>query len=448
MMRKSFYTALVMVLLAFMSSAQAKLFNGSEFYLENGMRVMLLPNHKAPIVKHMVWYRSGSVDETLGKGGTAHLLEHLMFRGTKKVPAGKFNQILEENGAESNAFTGTDMTAYHQLLDVSRLELAMFLEADRMRNLKINDEDFALERDIVFQERKQRVDTNPTAVFGEVLRQILWLQHPYSRPVSGTETEIKGLTKEDVVDFYKKFYAPDNAVLVLAGDIDLPTAKKLSEKYYGKISASKNRAENKVEFPVVGGDIDMRFEMRRSQVKGVRVSQNYAAPSYNNHREHVYALSVLSAYMGEGETSKLYKKLVREQKAALGVSSSYDGWARSYGVFSVSVIPQNGVAPEEMLSLLDKAWNEALAELDYDTLEKTKDRMLAGLVYLRDNPEDAADIVGMMAVSGMSLQEIEDYENSIRTIQVEDVKKAARFLTDKMPRVEGVLLPEKTEEVR
>ena len=232
MQKKLINILFLLTMLAFGNSAQAKLFNGEEFYLDNGLRVIVIPNHRAPIVKHMVWYKAGSIDEPLGKGGEAHLLEHLMFRGTRKIKGNRFNEIMEANGAESNAFTSTDMTAYHQGLDISRLELAMFLEADRMQNLEISDKDFALERDIVFQERKQRIDNNPAAYFGEALRRSLWLDHPYARPVTGMPEEILALTKEDVEAFYNKFYAPNNAVLVLSGDIDVKTAKLLAEKYY------------------------------------------------------------------------------------------------------------------------------------------------------------------------------------------------------------------------
>ena len=198
---------------------------------------MVIPNHKAPIVKHMVWYKAGSADEPHGRGGTAHLLEHLMFRGTKKVKDGKFNDIVNRNGGESNAFTSLDYTAYHQFWDISRLELAMFLEADRMQNLRITPEAFAKERDIVYQERRQVVDNNPLSYFGESLRKLLWQNHPYGLSVGGTPEDIMAITQADVEDYYQRFYAPNNAILVLAGDIDVPTAKVLAEKYYGGVKA-------------------------------------------------------------------------------------------------------------------------------------------------------------------------------------------------------------------
>ena len=199
------FSSLLIFMLVFAPfEGRARLFGAQSFVLDNGLEVVFIPNRRAPIVKQMLWYKSGSVDEAPGKGGSAHLLEHLMFRGTEKISGQAFNRLMEENGAESNAFTSTDVTSYHQFLDVSRLEPAMFAEADRMRNLKISDEVFALERDIVFQERKQRIDNNPTAQFSEEIRRVLWQDSPYGRPVTGTEEEILNLSKDDIEAYYRR----------------------------------------------------------------------------------------------------------------------------------------------------------------------------------------------------------------------------------------------------
>lgn len=420
--------------------AQAKLFNGEEFYLDNGMQVIVVPNHRVPIIKHMVWYKSGSADEPAGKGGVAHLLEHLMFRGTHKIPGNRFNEIMDKNGAESNAFTSLDMTAYHQTLDISRLELAMFLEADRMQNLDFSDNDFETERKIVFQERKQRVDNNPAAYFGEALRRNLWQEHPYSRPVTGTDEEILSLTKQDVIDFYKKHYVPNNAILILSGDIDVYTAKKLAEKYYGSLPCGAEPARKPM--PEIEPSIRQKLEMSRPQINGMTVVKSYAAPSFNVKPEYRYALSVLASYMGDGDTSKLYKKLVLRDKKALGVSVSYDGAADSYGTFSISAIPQNGVSSDELIAAVDKAWAEALSELTEDEASRVKQKQLAGLVYLRDNPNDAAYITGSMAVVGIPLAEIEKQADNINAVSAADMSKAAAELENNSPQIIGVLKPE------
>jgi len=430
-------------LLAFSSGAQAKLFNGEEFFLDNGLRVIVLPNHKAPIAKQMLWYKSGGADELPGKGGSAHLLEHLMFRGTQKISGNEFNRLTEENGMDGNAFTGQDMTAYHQSLDVTRLELAMFLEADRMQNLDISDKDFELERDIVFQERKQRVDNNPAAYFGEALQRSLWQEHPYARPVTGMPEEIMSLTKDDVLAFYKEYYVPDNAVLVLSGDIDVAAARNLAQKYYGGLK--KSSGVRKTDFPKLENSARIRVDMSRPQINGYRVVKTFAAPSVNYHPEDIYALSVLSAYLGEGETSRFYKKLVMDDKIAVDVSSSYDFASRSYGSFSISAIPQQGIEPEQLLSALNDEWKNSLKALTNAELEKVKNKMSAGMVYLRDNPNEAAAIVGAMAVAGMSLDDIEAQEEKIKAVTVKQVQEAARRLTENSPQIEGILRPERKE---
>ena len=439
MFRKLVYILALGVLLPLSGRAEAGLFGAKEFVLDNGLRVIVAENRRVPIVKHMIWYKAGAADEVPGKGGSAHLLEHLMFRGTPKVPGQGLNRLLEANGAESNAFTGQDMTAYHQLLDISRLELAMFLEADRMQNLQISDEDFITERDIVFQERKERVDNNPAGRFREAVSRTLWQEHPYARPVSGTDAEIKGLRRQDMFDFYRRCYAPDNAVLVLAGDIDEAAARRLAEKYYGSIPpAGKPKAD---EMPVLAPGFKAVVDMSEPEIKGSRVMRLYAAPSYRTEPGEVYNLQVLAAYMGGGETSKLYKKLVLEDKKALSVSVDYNPVSRSYGQFAAAAIPAEGVSPEELLAAMDAAWDEALAELNIDETEKIKQKMLAGLVYLRDNSEDAAYIVGSMAVAGVSLAEIEAQEQKLKAVRYPEVRKAAEKLTKYAPQVTGILRP-------
>lgn len=437
---KIFLAALILSL-SFITNTQAKLFGAEEFTLDNGMRVIVIPNHKAPIIKHMVWYKAGSADEELGKGGSAHLLEHLMFRGTKKVRGNEFNNILENNGADSNAFTSLDYTAYHQSLDISKLELAMALEADRMQNLNISQEDFALERDIVFQERMQMVENNPSSPYSESYRRLLWQDSPYGRPVSGTAPEIKSLKLEDVETFYNRFYAPNNAILVLSGDIKVPTAKALAEKYYGPVKPRS--LGKKADFPKPNQEIRSELKMALPQIKAERLSRSYIAPSYNTGKDDIYNLAVLSKYLGEGETSELYKALVLQRKLALSVSTGYSPLARGYASFSVSALPAEGVSAQELNNALDEEITKALNKLNIDEVEKNKQKMLAGLVYLKDNPFDAAMIAGTMAAVGMSLNDIENHAENIRRVNYKDVKKAAEHLFNDSARLSGVLSPRK-----
>lgn len=421
------------------SGAEAKIFDMEEFRLSNGLQVIVIPNHKAPIVRQMVWYKVGSVDEALGKGGSAHLLEHLMFRGTKKVRDSEFNSIIARNGGDSNAFTAQDFTSYYEVMDVSRIELAMALEADRMQNLDFSSKSFKKERDVVFQERMQVVENDPSSYFGESLRRTLWQQHPYSRSISGSQEEIKGVSRADIMNFYRQYYAPNNAILVLAGDIDVPTAKILAEKYFGKVE--RRDVGPKAEFPLLDKQFSGRLEMELPRINAVRLVKSYVAPSYNIDKNKIYPLLVLSSYLGEGETSKLYKKLVLGKKTALGVSSSYDFASRSYGGFTIAAIPQEGVDIETFENDLNLAVNEALKEITVDEIENTKGKMLAGQVYLRDNPNEAAYIAGSMAAVGMSVEDIEKHADRIKNVTASEVRKAAQELFGSAIYVTGIIKP-------
>lgn len=430
---------LILFVASALKPAEAKLFDAEEFYLKNGLRVILIPNHKAPIVRQMVWYRVGGVDELPGQGGTAHLLEHLMFRGTDKISGEEYNRLTQVNGMDGNAFTSRDFTVYHQSMDISRLEMAMFLEADRMKNLRLDPQSFGLERDIVFQERKQVVENNPAAPFYESMQQLRWQEHPYSKPVTGSPEEIMNLSLDGVQSFYKRYYAPNNAILVLSGDLDLPTAMKLAEKYFG--SLPKSDLKNRVKFPEMKADYAADLKMELPGINNLRLSNNWIVPGISSRDQDVYALILLSKYLGGGETSKLYKDLVRNKKLALAVDASYDEQGRSYGSFSISALPAEGVSASKLQDALDQALQEAIAAINLSEIESTKQKLLAGLVYLRDNPNDAAMIVGQMAASGMSLNDIEAYADTISEVEYQDVKAAAQKFLRPQSRVNGYLMP-------
>nr|QIM10732.1 peptidase M16 [uncultured Alphaproteobacteria bacterium] len=418
--------------------AKAELLNISEKTLDNGMRVVVIPNHKAPIAKHMVWYKVGASDEVLGKGGSAHLLEHLMFRGTSKVKGQEFNRIMEENGADSNAFTSQDFTVYHQFVDISRLELAMFLEADRMQNLKIDNKSFETERQIVYQERKQVVESNPLYRFNEEMQRAFWQQHPYSRPITGTEDEILSLTIDDVKAIYGRYYAPDNAILVIAGDIEPEKAFALADKYYGKIPAKGFVNNKKITEDSVKTSISLRMEMPQADI--ARFVRRYKAPAYNGGKDRIYAWMVLSKYLGEGETSQLYNRLVADKHDATAVSTSYNYTSTGGGSFVISAVPAQGKTAEYVREQIDIALAEAVKGITPAKIEKVKKQLLSGLVYIRDNPNDAAQIAGMLAAIGMSDEEIENYADKIKRITADDVRKIAQELL-LSPATDGIVQP-------
>lgn len=402
----------------------AKLFDMEEFHLDNGLKVIVIPNHKAPIIKHMVWYKTGAKDDKIGKAGTAHLLEHLMFRGTSKISGEEFNQIIQDNGGDSNAFTSYDFVAYHQTLDISRLELVMFMEADRMQNLKLSQKDFIKERDIVFNERKQNIENNPLAIFGEIIRSNLWQNHQYGRPIIGSAQEIMSLKLDDVKDFYEHYYAPNNAILVLSGDIDFETAKILADKYYGKIK--RKEVARVTVFVEPEKKISSQIDLDSKDINTTRFSKIYIAPRYN------FPLMILAEYLGGDDTSYLYKSLVLKQKKALAVSVDYNPYASDLGTFSIDILPVSDIE-------IDKEIETALKEITPEIIEKVKEKMLAGLVYLKDNPSDAGYLAGYMAVVGLSVDEIADYDKLLQKVSSDEVIKAGNDLFSNANSITGVL---------
>lgn len=436
--------AIVLLCLGAVFPAFAGLFKATEFTLDNGMQVVVIENHKAPLVKHMVWYKTGSVDEIRGKGGIAHLLEHLMFRGTKLVKKNEFNQKLDELGAEHNAFTSFDMTVYHQLADISKLEALMALEADRMQNLAFDREAFDAEQKIVYQERQQVVENNPAAAFNERFNLLLWGNSPYGQPITGQNDEIMALTYDDARDFYAQYYAPNNAILVLSGDIEPQLAQELAEKYYGKLPSVTIEREEPKEVKDV---FKTSLEMSLPDIQAVKMVQKFLLPNYKNLTGTYFDYLVLAEYLGGGETSALYQDLVVEQEVALSVSVNYHYLTRGNSVFGISLRPNTDEAFNRTWyeQILNDSMAQAMNNLTTDELEKVKRKMTADLVYINDNPEDAAYWVGYALAVGFSLEDIEHFVEGIKNVTLEGVHKAYRQV-ELAAQVEGVLLPKQLQE--
>ena len=438
-MKRVIYLFLLIAFI-FAKNSQAKMFDATEFTLDNGLKVVVIPNHKAPIIKQMLWYKVGSIDEPLGKGGTAHLLEHLMFRGTKNIKGSEFNDIVAAHGADTNAFTSDEVTAYHEFADISRLEVMMALEADRMVNLQIDDEAFDKERKIVFQERQQRIVNNPAARFSEIMERTLWQDLPYARPVTGTETEIMGLSKEDVESFYDRYYTPDNAVLVLSGDIDVKTAMKLAKKHFGKINKKKAFLASKSSFSSLTDKQSYRVESQMQEISTPRLVRSYVVPSLTQSVKEAYALMVFAKYFGDGYNSFLYRNYVLEGKV-VSAGVSYSALRKGPGVFSVSVYLSDNQEIKNGENILNTAVKKALEQLTPEQLETEKQKMLSGLVYIQDNPEDAAMLAGQMLALGMKLSDIEDYEENLKAVSLEDVQVAVNKMLSQSTDITGLLLP-------
>jgi len=430
---------LVFLFVFVFSNAFGKVFDLEEFYLDNGLRVIVNENHKAPIIKTMLWYKVGAMDEPQKKGGLAHLLEHLMFRGTYNVSASSFRELMLKNGVDFNAFTTKDWTVYHALSDISRLELVLALEADRMTNLKVDEEAFFGERKIVYEERQQRVENNPKSQFSEEVTRILWKNTPYEHPVSGDLEEIKNLTKEDALAFYKRFYSPQNAILLLSGDIKPQEAKLLAEKYFGKIKSLDvpNRSENSFSNQEKGKYF---IQKQMDDIQTTRISISYVIPSVLKDVKSAYALFVFSHYFGEGEHTYLVKKLIKTQKA-LSASSDTNVFVRGDAEFTVSLIPLPQTDNSQNIKIIEDSLKEALSALTPEILEVEKKKMLSWFVYVEDNPSDTAHLIGSLVSLGLSAEQAESYITNIENVTLADVQHAVQTMLKTSRKVTAVLMP-------
>ncbi len=439
-MKKYAYLFVFSIFIALISfKANSEIFHADEFYLNNKLRVIVSENHKAPIAKMMLFYKVGSMDEKKGKGGLAHLLEHLMFRGTSNVPASSFNQLMHKNGADFNAFTSKDMTVYHALVDLSRLELVLALEADRMFHLQISDEAFEGEQKIVLEERKERVDNKPKSRFFEDVQKILWQNTPYEHPISGTEDEIKNLSKEDALEVYQTYYTPENAVLVVVGDVTKEDVKILAEKYFALDKKTVKALPEKRSFSVQeNGTYTIQKEM--ADVEVPTMTRSYIIPSVFDNPKKAFAMEVFSHYFGESQNSYIKQHLIKTN-LVVDASSSVQTMARGSGVFSVHFIPHAETDIQSYFNLLDKTLKQALADLTPEMIEKEKKKMLSTLVFVKDNPEDEAYILGYLATLGLSLNEIENYPKGIENVTFNDVQKTVLEMLENAKQVTSVLTP-------
>lgn len=421
--------------------AHAKLFDAESFTLPNGLQVVVIPNHRAPIVTQMVWYKAGAADEVIGKSGAAHFLEHLMFRGTKAVPPGDFSRIVAENGGEENAFTTHDYTAFFQNVAADRLELVMKLEADRMANLVINDAVVTPEREVIIEERRMRIDNSPAALFDEQLDTALYLHHPYRIPTIGWESEMHKLTAQDEQEFYKRWYAPNNAVLVVAGDATVGQVKALAEKYFGPIASRPVPVRQRVaEPPKVAW---ARLSMKNPRVTQTQWSRQWLAPSYNRgDTTEAYPLQVLAEVLGGSAASPLYKGLVIDKGLALSASAFYDPNQFDLTTFGFVATLKHGVAVPDFEAALDEIVKNALdGGITADAVERAKQRMIAASIYARDSLSGPARIVGTALAIGRSLDDVQNWPDKIAAVTADQVRAAAKAVIHDDVAVTGVLMP-------
>lgn len=419
--------------------AEAALFHPEAFTLANGLQVVVIPNHESPAVTQMVWYKCGRADEQPGRSGIAHFLEHLMFKGTKATPPGEFDRLVASNGGRQNAFTNEDYTAFFQTVAKDRLALVMRLEADRMINLTLSDDQVTPERRVILEERRMRIDNDPQALLDEQMRATLFLNAPYRIPTIGWEHEMAGLTREDALAWYGTWYAPNNAILIVAGDVTAAEVRPLAEKYYGPIAARQIPPRLRPREPP--HQAGARLEMTSEQVHAPTWMRLYLAPSYSM-GEGAYALQVLEAILSRGATGRLYRKLVVEAKVAAEAGASYRPDALGESEFSLSFRPRPGVPLAEAEAAMRVEIERLVAEgVTAEEVERAKRRMIASTVYALDGLSAGASIFGAALATGRTVADVEAWPERIGAVTAEEVNRAARALFDPRNAVTGVLLP-------
>ncbi len=424
--------------------ACAQRFGAESFTLENGMQVVVVPNHRVPAVLQMVWYKVGGADDPVGKSGIAHFLEHLMFKGTAATPPGTFAALISRNGGRDNAFTTQDYTAFHETVARDRLALVMRLEADRMTGLVLDDKVVLPERDVVLEERRMRIDNEPASLLSEQLRAALFLHHPYRNPNIGWEHEIRGLRTADAMAYYRNWYAPDNAILIVAGDIDAAEVHTLAERYFGPIPARTPPQRMRVGEPPHHAAI--RLEMKSARAAQANWSRSYLAPSYQSGDiAQAYPLQVLAEILGGGASSRLYRTLVLDRALALSAGAYYSPSAIDLTTFGVYAVPRPGVSVADLKAAVDAELDRLVRDgVDPGEVERAKERMQAAAIYSRDSLSGPANTIGAALAIGQSLEEVEAWPERVGSVTPVEIENAARAVLVKRNSATGVLLPEPT----
>ncbi len=436
---------LAFIMLAFLQSSLAARAEtrAAESQLSNGMRVVVIPDHRAPVVTHMVWYRVGAADEPKGVSGIAHFLEHLMFKSTEKIPMGEFSKIVSRLGGQDNAFTGHDATSYFQRISKERLGEVMGMEADRMVNLKLTEKEVLTERNVILEERRSRIDNNPSAMLDEQMDAALYLNHPYKIPIIGWEREMARLSQEDALTFYKHYYAPNNAILIVSGDVTLDEVMRLAEGTYGKIPANPQvtgRRERPGEPPHIA---PRRVDLKDPRAGTPSLSRYYYAPSYTTAPEgDAAALDILVKIIASGATSRLYKKLVVEQQVASSTQGWYSGTGLDSGKIAITAIAADGVD----LARIEKAMDDVLEDVRKNgvtepELQRAKSTFLADYIYESDNQATLARRYGWALTAGRTIAQVEAWPGEIAKVTLDDIKRAAGRYLDIRQSVTGTLVP-------
>ena len=402
----------------------------TEYRLDNGLHIVVIEDHRTPAVTQTLWYRVGGSDGPPGKSGLAHYVEHLMFKGTEKFGPGVFNRTVQDLGGTDNAFTSFDYTAYIQRISADNIERIMELEADRMQGLLLTEEDIEIERLVVLEERHTRTDSNPGALLQEQMNAALFLNHPYSIPIIGWRHEIEMLNREDIFEFYQAHYAPNNAILIIAGDVEPNEVLQYAKTHYGPLAFNPDIAERQrpQEPPQVAA---RRLTFQDERVSNPYIVRDYLAPERNSKAQREAAsLELLAAILGgDGINSYLTQKLEVDVDIAIYSNAYYSGRYVDKNSFSLVVVPADSVSMEEAEEALDRALDEFLQEGVVESqLERIKKSIHASWIYEQDSVQNVARRIGHELSIGLTLKDIQAWPDILQSITSEEIMDAARRL--------------------
>jgi zinc protease len=398
-----------------------------EFKLDNGLKIVVQEDHRAPVVVSQVWYRAGALDEVNGKTGVAHVLEHMMFKGTKDVPAGQFSRLVAAAGGKENAFTAQDQTTYYQQLEKSQLPLSFKLEADRMANLNFSNEEFAKEIKVVMEERRWRTEDKPQSKVSEQFNSTIYHVHPYGRPVVGWMNDLENMTADDAREWYKNWYAPNNATLVVVGDVSAPDVLKLAKQYFGKLKPHALPARKPQIEPEQKGE---RRLVVKAQAKLPYVLMGFHVPALQDSDKDVdpYALEILAAVLNGNASARLNQNLVRESQIAVDVDAGYDMIQRGrHSIFVLDGTPSEGKTVADLeaaiLQEIEKIKTTGVTE---EELLRVKAQVIAADVYQRDSMFYQAMQIGQLETAGFSWQLLQDYPAKLQAVTAAQVQAVAQ----------------------
>ena len=441
------YLALCLALLTGAAAAQTD--DVTTYTLDNGMEVVVIEDHRAPAVVHMVWYRIGSADEPVGASGVAHFLEHLLFKATDEMEAGELSATVAANGGSDNAFTSYDYTAYFQRVAADRLPLMMKMEADRMNDIRLTPEDIEVERQVILEERNQRTENNPGALAREQFRAAQYMNHRYGVPIIGWKHEMEELSLEDALDFYDLYYSPNNAILVVAGDVEPDAVLALAEEHYGPIPAEPELPERlrPAEPPQTA---ERRITYVDPRVSQPYVTRTYLAPERDSGaQEDAAALVYLAELLGGSSFNSAFATALQfDTQTAVFTNAYYDGSSLDDSLFGVTVVPSPGVTLSEAEAAMDKVIADFIAApIDPADLDRIRAQLRASEIYARDDVSGLARRYGAALTQGLTIADVQAWPDVLQAVTEEDIKRVATEVLDRKRAVTGWVVAREEEAV-